>query len=90
MTEYSDVPDVSALYQQREIVSAAITTIDGGGNLTSITIAPTGAPGMPVMMPPPTPPETLADIRAWLVTRQADIDAQLAALGVVNPPPAAT
>lgn len=96
MTEYADIPDVNTLHSQREIVTNAITLIDNGGNVVNLTVSPVAgatpsASTMPasVYMPPPTPQATIDNIRAWLVTRQSDIDAQLAALGVVNPPPAA-
>lgn len=96
MTEYSDVPEVNNLYSERQLVDAAITVLDGGGNMTSFAVeqAPpqpgavltSAMPPIRVVMPPPTPPDTVANLRAWLVQRQSDIDAQLAALGVVNPP----
>jgi len=89
LTDYSDVPQVNALHQERELVTSAITMIDDGGNMTFFTIEP--APPDPnaavrVTMPPPTPAGTLADVRAWLVSRQNDLDQQLADLGVTNPP----
>lgn len=95
MTEYSSVPEVNALYQQREIITNAIAILDTGGSLSSISIAP--PPGMMMAAPigsnvalqPPTPPNVVADVRAVLVTMQADIDAQLAALGVTATPPQA-
>jgi hypothetical protein len=96
MTDYTDVPAVNDLYNQRQLVDAAITMLDNGGNMTFFTIeqasppegvtpTTTTAPAR-VTMPPPTPPNTVATIRAWLIQRQSDIDSQLAALGVVNPP----
>jgi hypothetical protein len=96
MTAFTDVPAVNDLYNQRQLVDAAITMLDNGGNMTFFTIeqppSPGGTPPATTMaparvtMPPPTPPDTVTNIRAWLVQRQADIDSQLAALGVVNPP----
>lgn len=96
MSEYSDLPQINILYQEREIVTNGIAIIDDGGNLTNITLMPAStsasAPQTPMIMPamislpPPTPADTLANIRAWLVQRQADIDAELAALDVTNPP----
>lgn len=92
MTEYSDIPDVSILYQQREVVTQAIAGLDAGGNITNLTIGVEDQSGamtqMPVsvQVPPPTPANVLADVREWLVARQADLDDQLAALGVTNSP----
>lgn len=96
MTQYTDVPEVNNLYNERQQVDAAIAMFDSGGNMTHFTVeqAPppegttllTTAPPVRIVIPPPTPPDTVANIRAWLVQRQTDIDNQLAALGVVNPP----
>jgi len=96
MTEFTDVPAANDLYNERKLVDSAIALLDDGGNMTFFTIeqAPppegtlptTTSPPVRVTMPPPTPPDTVTNIRAWLVQRQADIDSQLAALGVVNPP----
>jgi len=94
MTAYSDVPQINSLYQQRETVTNAITMLDTGGALTCVTISPPSpAEGNPVAMmgsmiylTPPTPPDTVANIRAVLVTMQSDIDSQLADLGVTDQP----
>ena len=96
MTEFTDVPTINDLYNQRQLVDGAIAMLDNGGNMTFFTIEQalppqgvtpitTTAPAR-VTMPPPTPPDTVTNIRVWLVQRQSDIDSQLAALGVVNPP----
>jgi hypothetical protein len=98
MTDYSSIPQINQLYQQRENVTNSIDALDNGGYLSSIAITP--APpeaGMmapttmvsPISLQPPTSPETIAAIRAELVNIQADIDSQLAELGVTDAPPAA-
>jgi hypothetical protein len=100
MTDYTNIPGANTLHQQREVVTQAIALLDGGGSLSSMSVAPKpiepgDAPGPMMMMgaqvylPPPTPPATVAAVRDWLVQRQADLDAQLAAMGVTNPPEAA-
>jgi hypothetical protein len=102
MTEYSNLPDASTLYQQREAVTNAITMLDGGGSVSSMNFAPAPPdpeapmPTVPSMffisavtLPPPTSPEAVAAVRGMLVERQATIDAELAMLGVTNPPAAA-
>jgi hypothetical protein len=101
MTDYTDIPDANMLHQQREVVTNAIAVLDDGGSLSYMSVAPRPlepgeAPPMgPMMMgtqvqlPPPTPPTTVAAVRDWLVQRQADLDAQLAAMGITNPPEAA-
>lgn len=102
MTDYVDVPEVNRLYQEREIVAQAIAIIDSGGYLATMTLAPsnpmpTPAPTIPtapplilsgvtVSIPPPTPANVLADVRAWLIERQDDLDDQLKKLGVKDPP----
>jgi hypothetical protein len=95
MTNYTDLPAANTLCQQREIVTNAIAMLDAGGAVSNLMIAP--PPDMPpgqVMMsasiaiPPPTPPSFVAEVRAWLIGREADLDSQLAALGVTDPPPA--
>ena len=98
MTEFTDIPEVNTLYEERMLVDSAITMIDAGGNMTFFTIEPkpldpgmmptgTQAPAR-ITMPIPTPTATIDNIRAWLVQRQTDIDTQLASLGVTNPPAA--
>jgi len=91
MTAYSDVPQINALYQQRELITRAIAMLDDGGSMTNMTIRPRPDESMTMMsvmiaIPPPTPPDTVANIRAVLVTMQSDIDSQLAALGVTDAP----
>jgi hypothetical protein len=159
MTEYSDVPQVNALYQESENVNTAIAMIDAGGTMTNFTVgparppeiapapgpapsgatgagpqgpiagpgpigqpmgpgpvgpgpmgppggpparpmpsgywpalgpmdAPTGPPVMPVniTVPDQITPELAASIRQALVDRSTAINAELAALGVTNPP----
>lgn len=99
MTDYSTIPEVNALYMASEQCGQAIAMIDAGGNMSNFTIAPAppdpDAPPAPLVMastiaaPPPTDPALMADLRKWLVERQNAIMAELAALGVVETPPAA-
>lgn len=94
MTVYSDVPQVNVLYQQRENVTSCIAALDDGGQVSTISVVPPPGQMMmvmlsPVNVPQPTPPAILANTREILVQMQADIDAQLADLGVQETPPPA-
>lgn len=95
MTDYTKVPEANALYQQREVVTNAVAMLDAGGSVSSLSIAP--APDTPpgpgimssaIAVPAPTPPDLVAEVRAWLIERESELDAELAALGITNPPPA--
>lgn len=97
MTEYNDVPTANALYVERQKVESAISLIDSGGDMSNFTISqppsppgggplPSSIPPTQIYIPPPTPQEVADVVRAWLVQRQTDLDTQLAALGVTNPP----
>jgi hypothetical protein len=95
MTDYTDVPQASGLHQSRQNVTAAITLIDGGGIINNFSVAPQPTTGVPVtnvggainILVPDASAELMTAARDWLVQRQADLDGQLAALGVTNPPP---
>lgn len=96
MSQYSDVPAINVLYQENETVNNAITMIDSGGNLSNFTISPPppGEMGVPMMMAAlittgSTEPDSalMADLRAWLVNRSNAILAELASMGVTEPPP---
>ena len=91
MTDYSDIPQANVLHAEQERVTAAIQMLDTGGTLANLTIMPGPQQGTMVMMPSqistqgsPVPPETLANVRAWLVQRSSDIADELTALGVTN------
>jgi hypothetical protein len=101
MTEYTDLPRASVLYGESERTQLAISNIDAGAPMTSFVIgapnvmglqavSPTGTTVMPtavnITLEAPPSTQLMADLRAWLVQRQSDINAQLAALAVVNPP----
>ena len=93
MTQYSDVPEVNALYTECENIGVAMTMIDGGGGVVRMTVswtptdiatASTQGPPVLVHVPLPNSPSFLSSIRNWLVQREAEIDAELEALGVVD------
>lgn len=92
MTDYTDIPEVNALYAEDQLIARAIAILDAGGTLSEMTISPAPPAEGEVPVPPASvnvpsaDPALLADVRAWLVQRQADLDAQLAALGIVNSP----
>jgi hypothetical protein len=96
MTDYSDIPQVNALYQEQQQVQQAITLIDMGGTLSNFIIVPppydpdnptsTTLMGVSITLNKPAVPDTMVSIREQLVIRDNDIDDQLAALGVTNPP----
>jgi len=100
MTDYTDVPQVGTLYAESERTQAAVANIDAGSSLASFTIGappppdtPPVVPGGPVMpiqitLDTSNPPSAalMADIRAYLVARQASLNEQLAALQVTNTP----
>ena len=105
MTNYADVPQANALHNETEHTKAAISNIDAGGTLVSFTIGMppqrgTQAAPQPLvgtMMPMgatitldiPASDQLMADLREWLVTRQANLEYRLANLGVtpVQPSP---
>jgi hypothetical protein len=102
MTEYTDVPQANLLYSESERVQLAISNIDAGASLTSFVIgvppaslgpqpiSPTGATIVPtavtIWLDAPASDQMMTDLRAWLVQRQGEINDQLAALEVINPP----
>ena len=100
MTEYSDVPQVNALYTELEKVNNSIVMIDSGqGTMTHFTIGnkpvPPGTTPVVTMMatqialPGPATDTTMTEIRAQLVLYQTDLISQLNALGVTTTPPVA-
>jgi len=94
MTQYSDLPQITALYQQREFVTQITTMLDRGGLISAFTVSPKiPEPGelppaefpIQVSVPPESVTPTLInDIRQWCAQRQTDIDMQLADLGVTR------
>ena len=95
MTQYSDVPTANALYLENEQVNNAITMIDTGGLLINFAITPppamAGSPASTMMatainVPPPVDPALMAALRSWLVSRSAEIEAELVKLEVTDPP----
>lgn len=65
MTNYTDVPQVNALYQEQQQVQTAISHIDNGGTLTAFTIAPPAPPPYDPAnsVPPPLSPTMQMDVR---------------------------
>jgi hypothetical protein len=100
MTEYSNVPQVNALYQESQVVANAIRLIDQGGTLASFTISPPpnqgGPPAGGMMMAvsisttSPSSPALMSEIRKSLVDREGEIAKQLEDLGVTAQPPLVT
>jgi hypothetical protein len=101
MTEYSNVPQVNALYQESQVVANAIRLIDQGGTLASFTISPppnnmgvppTGGMMMAVSISTTSPssPALMSEIRKSLVDREGEIAKQLEDLGVTAQPPLVT
>ena len=96
MTDYTDLPQANALYQQREMVAQFIELIDAGGFISQLIVSP--KPPEPGEMAPATmaissvvpyesvTPEMMAGVRNWALQRQGDIDMELADLGISNPP----
>jgi hypothetical protein len=99
MTEYTDVPKANALHLESQQVAQAITILEAGGSLASMTISPPppvmpepGEPIPPMMMsvyvtvPPPTDPALSAELITWLNKRLVEIAGELTTLGVTVPP----
>lgn len=99
MVDYNDIPQANALHSEQALISQGVAIIDGGGSVSSFTLSPAQMPLDPFTPPSQTvmavflqtinpTPAMMASIRAALVERSAEIDAELAALGVTNPPEA--
>jgi hypothetical protein len=96
MTDYSDIPQVNALYQEQQQVQQAINLIDAGGTLATFAVRPppydpeNPSPMMmmavSITLNEPAAPDTMVSIRAQLVIRNNEIDDELVALGIENPP----
>jgi len=89
MVDRADIDEANRLIAESNNITEAITAIDAGGQIVdfSISVPPPGSPGgIPSIQVISTymqaPPIMYQTIRALLVQRQADINAQLAALGV--------
>ena len=99
MTDYTDLPQVNALYYEQQEVQRAILEIDNGGTIshftvtpkpmqvgpTTVSTTPSGAP-VRITLPGPADPTFVAEARAALVTRDNAITTELATLGVTNTP----
>ena len=94
MVDYNDVPQANTLYGESERTQQAVANMDAGATLVSFTIGgmPTSGsnimPGVPITIVVDEPPSDalMADIRAWLVQRQDNINTQLGNLDVTNTP----
>lgn len=98
MAAYDDLGKINSLYTENEAITKAITLIDGGGNLSQFTVVPAPLPPEPppgghvfsvpvtISFTNPVSPETMAAVRAQLVTRQGEIATELAALDVTGTP----
>jgi hypothetical protein len=102
VTEYTDLPRANMLYGESERTQAAVSNLDGGGGLLNFTVGPPPAPtnqpppvvptittgvSVTITLERPASDALLADLRAWLVQRQAAINEELATLEINNPPP---
>lgn len=90
MVAYSDVPAINTLYQEQSTLNTGIALVDAGGTVSSFTlIPPPPDPGqVGVMMMSATVGtidptlQLMTAIRDAMVRRNAEIDAELLALGV--------
>lgn len=93
MTDYADVPQVQALYDEQARINEALTIIDDhDGTVTMYTVAATSAPPgvMPIGVQITTvdPGQSLiAGVRSSLIQRNNQINKELRDLGVTNVPP---
>jgi hypothetical protein len=95
MTDYSDIPQVNALYQEQEQVQSAIDYLTNGGGITMMTVSPPPAiAGISPMMQMavniqlalPNPQSLIDQALSTLQQRQSDINDQLTALDITNTP----
>jgi len=96
VTDYSDVPGAAGLVQQNDQINDAVYMLNNGGTMMNFTIGmPPPAPGEPtislmpvsiVSYPPMIQDVTRQDLLTLLQQKSDDIIAQLAAMGVTNPP----
>jgi hypothetical protein len=97
MTAYSDVPQVNTLYLEQQQVQSAIDFLMNGGPIASMVVSPPPpdpeAPVSPAFMmavsiqlKPPNPPALVEAAIVALQARDDEIYAELAALGVTDPP----
>lgn len=100
MTDYVDVPTVSALHGEAERTQQAIDMLASGGTMSNFTVAPpppdpSGVPS-PMMMSvniqvtEPLSAELLTALNDWLTARLAKIVDELATYDIGPPPPPVT
>ena len=96
MTQYTDLPQVQALYDESQRVTLAIEQLDAGADVAALTIGPPPATGpdpapasgnVTIILPSPSPPDIVAQAKNWLRQREKDIARELEALGVTALPP---
>jgi hypothetical protein len=99
MTDYADVPAVTALHGEAERVQQAISILAAGGTMSIFTVTPPPPePGvmLPVVMAvsisvvDPISAEMVTALNNWLTTRLATITDELATYDVTAPPPPLT
>lgn len=100
MTEYSDIPQVNALYLESQDIEKAVGYLDNSGGMTFFTVSPGPPPdpvegelpvpaGVPVRInvAGPNSPSLITELRASLVAREQAIASELATYGVTYAPP---
>ena len=92
MTEYADVPQVQALYDEQAQINRALDILDNyHGTIPAYTVSPTtagvGAP-MGVQITTVDPGQSLlSGVRSSLIQRNNQINKELRELGVTGVPP---
>lgn len=100
MTDYTDIPTVTALHGEAERTQQALDMLAAGGTMSNFTVAPPvnitpGAPA-PMMMAvsiqvtEPLSAELVTALNDWLNTRLSNIITELATYDVGPPPPPIT
>lgn len=92
MTEYTDVPQVQALYDEQARINRALDILDNyGGTIPAYTVSPTtGGVDVPIGVQITTvdPGQSLVSgVRSSLIQRNNQINKELRDLGVTNVPP---
>jgi hypothetical protein len=96
MVAYTDVPAANALVEEQAKINQGIALVDAGGKISSFTIIPPlpdpgSPPGVPMMSATLSAVDPslsfMQSVRDAMVARSAEIDDELAALGVDPAPP---
>lgn len=90
MTDYADVPQVQALYDEQVQINRALDILDNyGGTIPAYTVSPTtGSALIGVQITTVDPGQSLlAGVRSSLIQRYNAINKELRDLGVTGGPP---